>query len=366
MSGSMPMGLHIQSLPGNSGDLAREFASAVRPRMMKFLDGGADPGLMAASRAAGAMVLARVYRQDQGASGRSHEEYLESVVSFAGAHTAAVDVVEVSYNEAEQSTPEQILTKASWDIVGMREMERIGKKAAIGCFGVGWPQVEHWQLYLPALRRAAANGHYVALHEYGGGSQGMRIGVDDQGLGWYCLRYRRALNEWRRLGLHPLPKILVTEAGIDHLDQADLSTPGYKLSSANYPEDLAWYGAELQKDAEHVAGWCDFGWGGGDMWEKYDLSTDPNTLRRIAAKFVANRPAVVATPPARPPQTGPASARMKACYIVPRGAGWIAMARDLLGREPTSAEWRSLRDLNNGSAPPGGVIVSPWHKVVRL
>ena len=55
---------------------------------------------------------------------------------------------------------------AFWQGV-MIECEARGYRAAIGCYGVGYPEPAQWAQLVDALTRAKANGHIVVLHAYG-------------------------------------------------------------------------------------------------------------------------------------------------------------------------------------------------------
>lgn len=352
------MGLHVHSSSAASDSAAMEYARAVKPPMMKFLDGAGLEPMIQACNAMGILTVLRVYEPNQGRDVHSRQIYRARVLDAA--RRTAAGAIEVSYNEADQVTALEVADKAVWDIQGMKDLEGIGRRAVIGSFGVGWPQLEHWAHYRPALEHAAAHGHFLGLHEYGGGSRGMLAGYDLMAMrGWYAMRYRRAKDQWAGWA-HP--RILITESGVDHLGQEDVSTPGYKLMPAgyDYARDLVWYGSHLGEDLD-VAGWCDFGFAGGKMWEKYDLSTDPATLAAIRRAMTQNGP-----PPAVPPSPPPERSLFVAATVLP-GDGWVRLARRMLGREPKTSEWRALRDLNGAVVPAaGGVVESPWHEPRRI
>jgi hypothetical protein len=166
----------------------------------------------------------------------------------------------------------------------MELCERHGRKAVIGSFSVGMPDLAEWPHYRPALERAAAGGHYLGLHEYGGGSAGMRAMVEGDGptaRGWAFLRHRRVLDWARGAGVR-MPSILITEAGIDVLGQADRPTRGFQTVAGvvDYPTQLRWCSERLAETPE-VVGWCDFGWSSDDpQWWAFDLSRDGDALAR--------------------------------------------------------------------------------------
>lgn len=273
------LGLHIHTASANHA--AADYIRTVMPSMVKWLDGAVDRPLVELARAAGSITVLRVYHenQDRGQLGT----YLQAV-SKAMAQADFFHAYEVSFNEAHQDAAD-LAWKAEADIEGMKLAERLGKKAVIGCFSVGMPDVAHWHLYRPALEYAAAGGHYLGLHEYGGGSQGMRLMVTGEGptaRGWAFLRYRRVLDWARGAGVR-MPRILITESGIDSLGQADRPTRGWKTmgDGYDYAADLRWASDRLSETPE-VAGWCDFGWASADpQWHAFDLSRDGHMLSRV-------------------------------------------------------------------------------------
>lgn len=280
------MGLHIQG--GGANGLAAAYIRAVRPSMVKWID-HADPALVELANSVGAITVLRVYEPDQRLD--RAPDYLARVEQAILANPG-VAAFEVSYNEAHQA-PEDLAAKAQADILGMKLASRHGKRAVIGSFSVGMPgtpeEPDHspaWSLYRPALEYAAKGGHYLGLHEYGGGSPGMRLMVEGEGKaarGLAFLRYRRVLDWAKRVGLR-MPKILITECGIDFLAQADLPTRGWRTMPAgyDYAADLRWAAERLGEDHEAVAGWCDFGWASEDpQWHPFDLSRVFAVLERV-------------------------------------------------------------------------------------
>lgn len=272
------LGLHIQGTGANQA--AGSYIRAVRPSMVKWMAGTADANLVALAKSVGALTVMRVYWQDQ--DRRQLDDYLKAVERAILAHPG-IDAFEVSFNEAHQAG-DDLAWKAAADIRGMELCERHARKAVIGSFSVGMPDLAEWPRYRPALERAASGGHYLGLHEYGGGSSGMRAMVEGDGptaRGWAFLRHRRVL-DWAKAAGVKMPKILITEAGIDVLGQADRPTRGFQTVAGvvDYPTQLRWCSERLAETPE-VAGWCDFGWSSDDpQWWAFDLSRDGDALAR--------------------------------------------------------------------------------------
>lgn len=333
------MGLHLQG--GGANGLAAAYIRAVRPSMVKWID-HADPALVELANSVGAITVLRVYEPDQRLDRVS--DYLARVEQAILANPG-IQAFEVSYNEAHQDGAD-IAAKAQADILGMKLCERHRKRAVIGSFSVGMPgtpeEPDHspaWALYRPALEYAAKGGHYLGKHEYGGGSPGMRLMVEGDGKaarGLAFLRYRRVLDWAKRVGLK-MPKILITECGIDFLAQADLPTRGWRTMPAgyDYAADLRWAAERLTEDHEAVAGWCDFGWASEDPeWHPFDLSRDSAVLERVISlqASLPDAPAAPRPAPAQPPKE-PAMPDLGAMLAAEFGALYSDM-RGSLPRNP--------------------------------
>lgn len=322
------MGFHRHT--GKRDDMFKAYVDKVRPQFVKFLD-GFPQDLADYCHARGTRVIGRVYFQTQklGAEG---SRQMKQVVQTAR-EKPWVDYWEL-HNEDWQHGAE-MERYAELCIEFMGELDVIGKKAAIGCFSTGQPEVREWVRFLPALKYAAAHGHAWACHEYGGGPPGAKWGVgrnqwnngqpvtddpcDDPNvryLGWWCLRYRRAVDEMKRLGMVKIPDLLITEALIDDIQPRPGNVgKGYKDFKGQHPPNVgdyadqwAWYCRELSKDP-FVIGAVDFGWATADpTWNSFDVSTDPVTFDRLIQTMTA-LPNTTPTPAPQPqPETPPMDA----------------------------------------------------------
>ena len=302
-----PMGLHIHT--GAQNAMAAEYIRAVRPPVMKWLD-SADPGLVDLVNSYGGLSILRVYvdtsEQDLG----RFDDYLRKIERAAKGSN--VRAIEVSHNEAHQSGDE-LSRKAICDIAGMKLAEKLGKIGIIGCFSVGMPNLTledpgiEWRRYRPALEYAAAHGHLLATHEYGGGPLGMEVGLEGFGptlRGWYCLRYRRVL-DWAKSAGVPMPKIVISESGIDDLSPNVMPpTRGWQTARGMHPAGVGDYAKQCERFAvrlaedDAVVGWCDFGFSSADPeWHAFDLSRDRAMFDRMKWAMAALPDTAAPTPP---------------------------------------------------------------------
>lgn len=304
-------GLHINSDRANAA--AADYIRAARPSVVKWLtDGMGNGDLIRVAKSVGALTVGRVYvpgNQQSLDSGPSAA--MLGKIRDAARRWPDIDAWE-GYNEAFQGAGD-MARRAAFDIDLMNACAGLGRKAVIGSFSVGQPQLGDgaWAAYLPALAAAAAGGHYVGLHEYGGpamqwgaganqmaglvGGQWVnrdpaeRPGVD----GYFCLRYRKAVAEWRSLGLATIPRVIITETGLDDIQPRPdvgqrsgfLTYRGTPWESpipfGDFADQIAWYCRRWAED-DYIVGGVVFCWGdaSGD-WGAFDLADAPGVTGRL-------------------------------------------------------------------------------------
>lgn len=213
------------------------------------------------------------------------------------------------------------------DVDGMRwyaefEAERVrilaqhGKKACIGNFATGCPEVNErngvkmWELFYPAIDAALQHGGVLGLHEYG--APWMNIWFeDDKKEGWLCGRYRKVYNWYLKPTNRVIP-LVITECGIDGdvcANNTGISggwrnfTDWWRKNGGNpdgpteYMRQLAWYDNLLRED-DYVIGatiFCIDLYG----WESFDLSGE------MLTKLIEHLNAAVGAPSPPTPPSGP-------------------------------------------------------------
>jgi len=265
----------------------------------------------------GVTIIGRIHESNQQLGGSAATAFIRKVVESAQRHPQ-VDFWE-GYNE-EFAGRDEIARYAEHEIERMRALEAIGRKAAIGCFSTGTPEVTDagvtWGRFRPALEHALANGHALALHEYAGPYMQYFTRTPDgrnqwnsqtnsfTGIspdpkvywnpaldGWLTLRYRQAYALFKTWGLGTL-RLFITEGGID--DTTPRPGPGGKGYKAfrdgtwdklpgigDYAEQRRWYMWHVTYD-DYVGGVVDFGWDGTPTgWPDFDLATDAAMVNRI-------------------------------------------------------------------------------------
>lgn len=319
----MRVGPHVNTT--HRAGVAVEYIRRVQPDAVKVLNSGMDGRVIAAAQAAGSLIIGRVYWDNQ-QLGAAYGRFIDRVIQFAREHPE-IGWLEGA-NEFAQS-PGELERYAEHEIERMKALDAIGRKAVIGNFSTGTPDVAHWSRFRPALEYAAAHGHALGLHSYSGpvmqwlagGNQRTATGdvladpcegpdVD----GWLTLRYRKVLKICRAWGIGHI-KIAITESGIDDVQprpgpqgkgwKSYLGTEFENRSPfGDYASQLAWYGRRLTED-QNVIAWVDFGFSQAGDWETFDLSNADAMRARVVVEMLKLPRGHGAVVPAPPPVTPP-------------------------------------------------------------
>ena len=191
--------------------------------------------------------------------------------------------------------PDPNLDRMSWyarfEAERVREMARYGLRTAVGGFATGVPEMNEFELFLPAIEAAIQHGGILTLHEYsapvmtngyGGNLPGYPEYPDRGSLTFRYRWYYREFLEPRGLVI----PLIITEAGIDGIIGNRPGPDGtgwddfqeYAVAQgwgADGPEafinQLAWYDQGTRQD-EYVLGFTVFTAGGIAQWKEYEIS----------------------------------------------------------------------------------------------
>jgi hypothetical protein len=167
----------------------------------------------------------------------------------------AVDYWE-GYNEPSVDTVAKMQWLGQFDAARVRILAQNGRKAAIGSFSVGTPEVvrngqpfgDYWRAFYPAIDEARARGGILSLHEYSAPS--MRDQYDaGSGEGWTTGRYRKVYRWFLVPDGREIP-LVITDCGIDGgvIGQGQKGWKSY-TSADGYMNQLKWYDAILAQDS---------------------------------------------------------------------------------------------------------------------
>jgi hypothetical protein len=181
---------------------------------------------------------------------------------------------------------------ARFEAERVRLLAQHGLKAAIGGFSTGVPEMDEFELFLPAIEAAIAHGGILSLHEYGAPTMMYLYGDPLPGYPTYpdrgslTFRYRwyyRDILEPRGLVL----PLVISEAGVDGI--IGMGRPGpnghgwddfeeYWVAQGlgengvdAFINQLNWYDDGVREDG-YVIGFTVFTAGGIAQWEQYDIN----------------------------------------------------------------------------------------------
>lgn len=195
-------------------------------------------------------------------------------------------------NEVNPSTVEEMQWYSAFLAELGKQIYLLGKRAALGAWAVGTPEMVMWQYYGPVLQACLDYRSILSRHSYGP--------LDE----WYSYRHRKDEAEFRKLGYKNSP-LIISECGGDNLGDQELrfrdhwgdqwsgNLEGYWL------QYLKPFTEEISKDA-YVIGATLFtvGTGFSDVWKPFDVAGHPQDKASLSAIIQQYPPEVKNMPPA--------------------------------------------------------------------
>ena len=148
------------------------------------------------------------------------------------------------YNEPGIGDVGQMGWYAKFEAERVRLLAQNGRKACIGNFSMGVPDVNNpniWPAFYEAIDEAMAHEGILGLHEYSAPT--MQTYFDPAtGEGWLTGRYRKVYRQFLIPDGRPIP-LVITECGID-------GGAGWKkfTNAQDYFHQLVWYDTLLKED----------------------------------------------------------------------------------------------------------------------
>ena len=286
--GPSKLGLHVNR---NNSPNIMEFIRRAQPSVIK---GVADLGYMAEIKEVSprTITVGRIPVENQDYGGNPEEEARKLVAEQLREYelNPAVDFWE-GWNE-----PDPNLDRMEWyarfEAERVREMAKHGFRTAIGGFSTGVPELDEFELFVPAIEVALEYGGILTLHEYTAPSIEYGFGsplpqqtpYPDRGS--LIFRYRWYYEEILKPRNLVIP-LVISEAGIDGLVGPRPGPKGKgwrefqnfwteqgvwgETGPAAYVNQMAWYDNGVRQDG-YVIGFCLFTAGGGGQWETYNLN----------------------------------------------------------------------------------------------
>ena len=300
--GPSKLGIHV-ARPNSPAIL--EFVRAARPAVVKGVD---DLGFLAEVKAASPETVTvgrlSVNPQDYGGEPEAAAAALVAQQLPQLLQHPYVDYWE-GWNEPDPNM-DRMDWYARFEAERVRQLAQHGLRAAVGGFSAGVPELVEFELFVPAIEAAKANGGILTLHEYAAPDLTFLYGDPLPGYPTYpdrgplMFRYRwfyRDVLEPRGL----VVPLVISEAGIDGIlgnrpgpeglgwqdFQAFWVDQGWGPDGQTaFLNQLQWVDNEARQD-NYVIGYALFTAGGGRAWDTYEL--DP-FLPRLAEYVVSQKP----------------------------------------------------------------------------
>ena len=285
--GPSKLGLHVVR---NNDPNIMEFVRRAQPAVMKAVD---DFGFLAEVREASPRTITvgrhsitdQVYVGDPAEAARDFvAEHLETYRL-----NPAVDYWE-GWNEPDPNL-DNMIWYSRFEQERCQQMAQHGFRCAIGGFSTGVPELDEFQLFLPAIDAANKVGGVLTLHEYSAPDMVYLYGSPLPGYPAYpdrgalTFRYRWFYREILEPAGMVIP-LIITEAGIDGIIGDRPGPPGKgwwdfqgyweeqglgETGRQAFINQLAWYDAGVREDG-YVIGFTIFTAGGFGYWEAYDVN----------------------------------------------------------------------------------------------
>jgi hypothetical protein len=285
--GPSKLGLHVVR---NNDPNIMEFVRRAQPAVMKAVD---DFGFLAEVREASprTITVGRHSLTHQDHSGDPDEAARDFVEEHLETYRAnpAVDYWE-GWNEPDPNG-DNMIWYSRFEQERCRLLAENGFRCAIGGFATGVPELDEFQLFLPAIDVANKLGGVLTLHEYSAPDMAYLYGSPLPGYPAYpdrgalTFRYRWFYREILEPADMVIP-LIITEGGIDGIignrpgpqgtgwkdfqsywEQQGLAETGEQA----FINQLAWYDAGVRQDG-YVIGFTIFTAGGISEWKRYDVN----------------------------------------------------------------------------------------------
>lgn len=299
--GPSKMGIHV-ARPNSEAIMA--FVRAARPAVVKGVD---DLGFLAEVKAASpeTVTIGRLSVDPQDYGG---EPEAAAAALVARQLPQLLNHPYVDYWEG-WNEPDPNLDRMDWyarfEAERVRQLAQHGLRAAVGGFSTGVPELNEFELFVPAVEAAKAHGGILSLHEYAAPDLTFLYGDPLPGYPTYAdrgplmFRYRwfyRDVLEPRGL----VVPLVISEAGIDGIlgNRPGPEGLGWQDFQAFWVEQgwgpdgqtaflnqLQWVDNEARQDP-YVLGYALFTAGGGRAWTTYELAP---FLPRLAEYIVSQK-----------------------------------------------------------------------------
>ncbi len=284
--GPSKLGIHVIR---NNDPAIMEFVRRSQPAVMKGVD---DLGFLEEVKAVSprTITIGRISARDQTYAGVP-EETARDFVEYQLAQYLANPYVDYweGWNEPDPNM-NNMAWYARFEQERVRLLAEYGLKAAVGGFSTGVPELDEFELFVPAIATAQEYGGILSLHEYGAPEMTYLYGDPLPGYPAYAdrgslaFRYRWYYREILEPAGLVIP-LVISEAGIDGIiggrpgpagkGWADFKEYWVQQGWAATGEEafikqLNWYDNGVRQDG-YVIGFTVFTAGPVGQWDEYDI-----------------------------------------------------------------------------------------------
>ncbi len=301
----------IEPTPGRSkltihsggGNLSLHFIRETQPGIVKILDNFSFASDIK-STSPNTIIIGRSYSADEPTTGDPVQRANEWWARFGELILANPDIdYWEGYNEPNIGSRDALLWYSQFEAERVRILAANGKRAVIGNFSTGTPDVtdpQMWPQFYAAIDSAIQYGGILGLHEYGTPMQ--QYWDESVGEGWLVGRYRKIYRQHLIPDNKVLP-VVFTESGVDVVQPI-----GWKnhFTEQEYIDQLIWYDNILKQD-DYVLGSTIFALE-IPGWESFDIAPILDPLIRYISDTNAGQSVSVSIPsPSEGSQTEPSN-----------------------------------------------------------
>ena len=271
---------------GFTGPLSMQFLRDAKPRIVKILDSFGQAAEIK-QFSPETRILGRIFLPSQpmdGSPSQRAQEWWDRTRHLILQYPA-VDYWE-GYNEPVIQSTVLMRWYAEFESARVLLLAQNGRKAVIGSFSTGNPDLSLWPEFFPAIDTAREHGGILGLHEYGTPMQ--QFYEPPLAEGWLCGRYRKVYRQHLIPNGKTIP-LAITETGVDVVPPV-----GWKnhFTGEEYFSQLIWYDSLLLED-DYVMGATIFSLEIPN-WNDFDIAPIMGLVTEHVRNGSGNIPPVVA------------------------------------------------------------------------
>jgi len=319
---------------GFTGPLSMQFLRDAKPRVVKILDSFGQAAEIK-QLSPQTQIIGRIFLASQpmdGSPAQRAQEWWDRTRHLILQYPA-VDYWE-GYNEPVIQNTALMRWYAEFERARVLLLAQNGRKAVIGSFSTGNPDLPLWPEFFPAIDAARGEGGILGLHEYGTPMQ--QFYEAPLAEGWLCGRYRKVYRQHLIPNGRTIP-LAITETGVDVVPPV-----GWKnhFTGEEYFSQLLWYDSLLLED-DYVLGATIFSLEIPN-WNDFDIAPIMGLVTQHVRDGTGNVPPVLTLTSPRAGET----------FTAPATISIAASATDADGTVAKVEFFQGSQKLGEDASPP--------------